>query len=132
MLKFLKSSLATTMIVALVAATSPIAAYAKLIGTDEVVAAQSFGYHDRAQLAATLDRADVAAMLEQHGVTVEQAKARLASMTEAEVNQLAATMDSAPAGADGVIAVLLTVFVILLVTDILGFTKIFPFTRAVR
>ncbi len=131
MLKFLKSSLATTMIVALVATTSPIAAYAKLIGTDEVVAAQSFGYHDRAQLAAALDRADVAAMLEQHGVTVEQAKARLASMTEAEVNQLAATMNSAPAGA-GIIGVLFTVFVILLVTDILGFTKIFPFTRAVR
>ncbi|MBW6495736.1 MAG: PA2779 family protein [Burkholderiaceae bacterium] len=119
------------MIVALVAATSPIAAYAKLIGTDEVVAAQSFGYHDRAQLAAALDRADVAAMLEQHGVTVEQAKARLAAMTEAEVNQLAATMDSAPAGA-GIIGVLFTVFVILLVTDIFGFTKIFPFTRPIR
>ena len=41
MLKFLKSSLASTMIVALVATTSPIAAYAKLIGTDEVVTTQS-------------------------------------------------------------------------------------------
>lgn len=131
MLKFLKSSLATTMIVALVATTSPIAAYAKLIGTDEVLTAQAFGYHDRAQLAASLDRPDVAALLEQHGVTAEQAQARLAAMTDAEVNQLAATIDSAPAGA-GVIGLLVTVFVILLVTDILGFTKVFPFTRPIR
>ena len=132
MLKFLKSSLASSLIVALIATTSPIAAYAKLIGTDEVVTAQTFGHHDRAQLAAILDRADVAAMLEEHGVTVDQAKARLAAMTEDEVQQLAATIDTAPAGSSSIIGVLFTIFVILLVTDILGFTKVFPFTRSIR
>jgi hypothetical protein len=40
-------------------------------------------------------------------------------------------VDQAPAGA-GVVGTLFTVFLILLVTDILGFTKVFPFTRAIR
>lgn len=131
MLKSLKSSVATTMIVAFIAATTPIGAYAKLIGTDEVLAAQSSSILDRAQLAASLDRPDVAALLVQHGVSAEQAKERLAALTDAEVNQLAATIDTAPAGGS-VVGVLVTVFVVLLVTDILGFTKIFPFTRSIR
>ena len=42
-----------------------------------------------------------------------------------------AQIDSAPAGA-GIVGTLFTVFVILLVTDILGLTKVFPFTRPIR
>lgn len=52
-------------------------------------------------------------------------------MSDGEVAQLAQRVDQAPAGA-GVVGVLFTLFVILLVTDILGFTKVFPFTRAIR
>ena len=45
---------------------------------------------------------------------------------------LAARIDQLPAGGDSVLGVLLVVFVILLITDILGFTRIFPFTRSMR
>jgi hypothetical protein len=41
-------------------------------------------------------------------------------------------IDQDPAGAADVVGVLFTVFIILLVTDILGLTKVFPFTRSVR
>jgi len=44
---------------------------------------------------------------------------------------LADKLDSLPAGGD-VIGALVLVFVILLVTDILGYTKVFPFTRSVK
>jgi hypothetical protein len=37
-----------------------------------------------------------------------------------------------PAGGSSVIGVLFAVFIILLITDILGLTKVFPFTRPVR
>jgi hypothetical protein len=40
-------------------------------------------------------------------------------------------IDAAPAGGD-VVGVLFTIFIILLVTDILGLTKVFPFTRSMR
>ena len=53
------------------------------------------------------------------------------AMTDAEVAQLASRVDQAPAGA-GVIGVIFTVFIVLLVTDIMGLTHVFPFTRSVR
>jgi hypothetical protein len=55
----------------------------------------------------------------------------VAALTDEEARQLAGQVDSLPAGGD-VLGVLLTVFLVLLITDILGFTKIFPFTRPVR
>ncbi len=86
---------------------------------------------DRARLHAALSRDDLVAALQARGVSVEQLRARVDALTDAEAAQLVAQIDSAPAGA-GIVGVLFAVFVILLVTDILGFTKVFPFTRSVR
>jgi len=55
----------------------------------------------------------------------------VAAMTDDEVAQMSSRLDTLPAGGDVLGAVVL-VFVILLVTDLLGFTKIFPFTRSLR
>jgi hypothetical protein len=85
----------------------------------------------RERVASFLARDDVRAELQAQGVSADDAIARVKAMSDAEVAQLAQRVDQAPAGA-GVIGVLFTVFVILLVTDILGFTKVFPFTRAIR
>ena len=52
-------------------------------------------------------------------------------MTDAEIAQLNQRIDQMPAGGD-VLSIIFTVFIILLITDILGFTKVFPFTRSVR
>ena len=55
------------------------------------------------------------------------------AMVESQVGsiqRLAGEIDKAPAG--GIIEVILFVFFVLLVTDILGFTKVFPFTRSIR
>jgi hypothetical protein len=82
-----------------------------------------------------LERADVQQQLQAHGVTVEQAKSRVAALSDAEAAQLAAQIDSLPAGGDGVGALItaaLIVFLVLLLTDILGFTKIFPFTKPIK
>ena len=46
--------------------------------------------------------------------------------------QLAARIDQLPAGGEGIIGALLIVFIVLLITDILGFTKVFPFTKPVK
>ena len=54
-------------------------------------------------------------------------------MTDDEVATVAHTLDTAPAGASAdVLGVIVTIFVVLLITDILGFTKMFPFTRSIR
>jgi hypothetical protein len=90
---------------------------------------------DRSQLLGVLERVEVQNQLQAHGVSIEQAKARIAALTDVEAAQLAAQIDSLPAGGDGVgalIGAVLIVFLVLLLTDILGFTKVFPFTKPIK
>jgi hypothetical protein len=56
---------------------------------------------------------------------------RVAALTDEEVHKVAGKLDQIPAGGD-ILGVLLTVFIILLITDILGLTKVFPFTHPIR
>ena len=108
------------------------AAPTALIGTEQAAAAmQPARSEAHARLQATLDRADLAAMLEARGVSAAELRARVDALTDDEALQMQQQIDTAPAGGD-VVGVLFTVFVILLVTDILGLTKVFPFTRSVR
>ena len=112
------------------AAPAPAVAPASLIGTEQLASAMAQS-DSRSALMATLDRADLAAALQARGVSVDALRDRVASLTDAEAAQLMAQIDRAPAGAD-ILGVIFTVFIVLLVTDILGLTKVFPFTRSVR
>jgi hypothetical protein len=105
-------------------------AYAKLITTDQIAVTESVS-SARAKLAAEIVRPDVVSRLEAMGISESDAQQRVAALSDSEAQSLAIGMDKMPAGGE-VIGVLFGVFVILLVTDILGFTKIFPFTRSVR
>ena len=87
---------------------------------------------DRAQIYSVLDREEVRNQLQAHGVEPADVKARVAAMSDEEAAALAGQIQSLPAGGADVLGVLLTVFIVLLITDILGFTKIFPFTRSIR
>lgn len=109
-------------------------AQATLVSTEQVAATQGItdASQQRAHVLATLERADVAAALKERGVDMDQARARVAALTDDEVAHVARTLDTAPAGASDVLGVIVFVFVLLLITDILGFTKVFPFTRSVR
>jgi hypothetical protein len=86
----------------------------------------------RGEINRLLERADVQSRLEAHGVRAADVKARIAAMTDDEVAQVAARIDSLPAGGEGIIGALLIVFIVLLITDILGFTKVFPFTKPIK
>jgi|SRR2546428_10845861 len=87
---------------------------------------------DRAQIVSFLDREDVRLQLQARGVSPVDIRARVAAMTDEEARALASQIDSLPAGGADILGVLLIVFLVLLLTDILGFTKIFPFTRSIR
>jgi hypothetical protein len=109
-------------------------AHAAFIGTEQLAAvttqaAELSGQHQR--LHAALDRADLVAALQARGVSVQELRARVNALTDAEAAQLMVQIDAAPAGGD-VLGLIFTVFIVLLVTDILGFTKVFPFTHAAR
>ena len=87
---------------------------------------------DQGRMVEFLDRAEVQAQLQAYGVSAAEVKARVAALTDDEAAQLAAQIDALPAGGVNIISALLIVFLVLLLTDILGFTKIFPFTRSVK
>lgn len=106
------------------------AAPTALISTEQAAGAQRSEAH--VKLHAALDRADLAAMLQARGVSADEMRARVDALTDAEARQLQQQIDAAPAGSGDIVGLLFTVFIILLVTDILGLTKVFPFTRAVR
>lgn len=110
------------------------AAPTALISTEQAAAVAQAATRSEAhtRLHAALDRADLAAMLQARGVTVDEMRARVDALTDAEAQQMLTQIDQAPAGSSDVVGVLFTVFIILLVTDILGLTKVFPFTRSVR
>jgi hypothetical protein len=104
--------------------------HAGLVGTDKVaVSAQS--QPERERIRTFLDREDVRNELQTQGVDVNTAKARVDALTDEEVQKVAGRLDKMPAGGE-IIGILFTIFVILLVTDILGFTKVFPFTRSIK
>lgn len=82
----------------------------------------------RDQLLQTLDREDVQDALRAQGVDLKLAKQRVASMTNEEVQLLNQKMEELPAGGSIVGAAVL-VFLVLLFTDIMGYTDIFPFVK---
>jgi hypothetical protein len=114
--------LATSLPVAAQPAASP-----SIVTTEEAIAGS---VHQR--VGELLARAEVREALAARGVAPAQVEARVAALTDAEARQLAEELDRLPAGASSVIGVLFAVFIILLITDILGLTKVFPFTRPVK
>jgi len=132
MKKTLQRLLAVVLSVSLMNVSLVQTASAAMVSTEQVagLAAEGETGSGRARLSAVLSRADVQAAMEREGVSPAQAMERVASLTDEEAGKLAAHIDSAPAG--GIIGAILTIFVVLLITDILGFTKVFPFTRSIR
>ncbi|HEX6927892.1 MAG TPA: PA2779 family protein [Gammaproteobacteria bacterium] len=76
-----------------------------------------------------LQREDVRERMLAMGVDPAHVEARLAALTDVEVEQLAQHMEEMPAGA-GVLDVLLIVFLVFVVLDIVGVTDVFPFINA--
>ena len=121
--------------IATAALSLPSPAAARVVGTEEVVRAGAGAAGvpvDRDALRGMLERDDVRRRLESLGVDPRAARERVDALTDAEIERIAGSVERLPAGGASVVGVLFAVFVILLVTDILGLTKVFPFTRSVR
>lgn len=105
-------------------------AHAALIGAEALIAAQS--RHDAEQkIRIALARDDVGSGLQKLGVSANEIQDRVRALSDDEVLALSDRLEHAPAGGD-VFGTIGVIFVILVITDLLGFTKIFPFTRAQR
>lgn len=108
-------------------------AQAALVGTQDALAVDADkSVAQRDAVRGFLQRNDVKAQLETLGIKAEDAQARVDTLTDSEVASIAGKLDQLPAGGNSVLGAIVFIFVLLLITDILGLTKIFPFTRSVR
>jgi hypothetical protein len=107
---------------------------AGLISTEQVAQAQMQrdADADRALVLQTLQRGEVQSQLQAMGVDPQAATDRVAAMSDQEVSRLAGKIENLPAGGVNWLGVLLIVVLVLVVTDILGYTDIFPFIDAQR
>ena len=79
-----------------------------------------------------LGREDVQAIMTAQGISPAEAKARVDSLSDAEIMQIADKMDQLPAGGSAfgvIVTAAVVIFVVLLITDILGFTDVFTFVK---
>jgi len=109
-------------------------AHAAMIETQTVIDSAR-AEQAKAQINTFLAREDVKSSLQSMGISPDEAAARAQNLSDSEAIAFADQMDKAPAGGDGlglVVGAALFVFIVLLITDILGFTKVFKFTKAVR
>jgi len=84
------------------------------------------------QLQQFLARDEIRAELVKLGVDPAQAQARVETLSDQEATLAAERLQQLPAGGDGIVGAILFVFLILLLTDLLGLTDVYPFVKKHR
>jgi len=98
------------------------AAQAGIVSTGAIVAAERDA--NLASIRGQMQREDVQAQMQKMGVDASSVDARLATLSDSELRDLADQMQKAPAGGD-VLVLLGAVFVVLLVLELVGVIDIF-------
>lgn len=130
-MKTLRRLLTPLLILSLVLGSVSVAAApvptSELVSTQVALSAERADA-DRERINEILSRVEVQEQLVAQGVDLAEVEARVAALSDEEARLMAEQLEQLPAGAS-VVGALLLVFLVLLVTDILGLTNVFPFTR---
>jgi hypothetical protein len=105
-------------------------AWAAMIGTEAITDVDR-NQSSRDYLKSLLAREDIKAVLIFQGIDPQEALARIDGLSDAEVNDIVNKLDQLPAGGflGELLIVVALVFIILLFTDMAGYTDIFPFVK---
>lgn len=106
-------------------------AIAAMIGTETVIDADG-AQSAREYLNGILAREDVRNALISRGIDPQEAKNRIDGLTDEEAQYVADQLERLPAGGDfftTLLIIVFVIFVVLLITDIAGYTDIFPFVK---
>lgn len=127
MARYIKRAIGGVVLISLVMMSLQMPAYADMVGTAAVIDQQQAEI-DRGKLLTALSRDDVKAQLVAMGVDPQAARERVASLSDEELQSLNGHMQELPAGGD-ILGVAVLIFLVLLITDILGYTHVFPFVK---
>ena len=105
-------------------------ALAAMIGTESIINVDR-NQSPRDYLNDLIAREDIQAALVSQGIDPQEAQARIDGLSDAEVNDIVNKLDQLPAGGflGTLLIVVALVFIVLLFTDIAGYTDIFPFVK---
>jgi hypothetical protein len=106
-------------------------AQAAIISNGEVVH-QSQRAHDKEILMQIIRQVDVQQQLLRMGVSATEIESRVNQMTQQEIAQLNQQINELPAGSSGIVGALLLIFIVFVITDVIGATDIFPFIHPVK
>jgi hypothetical protein len=79
-----------------------------------------------------LEHEDAQRQLLALGVSPEQVRERVGSLSDSELARINQGIDTLNAGGDSVLGVLLIIFIVFVITDVIGATNIFPFIHPVK
>ena len=103
---------------------------AAMMSTQQIMQTQQTEM-ERDNIAQLLNREDVQQQLKAMGVSPQHVQNRVNLMTNSEVAELNQHLSDLPAGGN-VVGVVLVVFLVFVITDVLGATNIFPFIKPIR
>lgn len=106
-------------------------AQAAMVTTDQVIERPDQA-GERERVEGLFLREDVREQLVLLGIDPDEAASRVASLSDEEIQEIAGRLDELPAGEGGVgvvVGAILIVFLVLLITDLLGVTDVFPFVK---
>ena len=119
-----KRLVAVSMVLQLLGVGVPQIAHAALVSTQQVLDSQ-----ERTERLERIDkvlvRDEVRKQFVLLGVDPDEARQRVAALTDAELVQLEAGIANKPAGGDSILAVLGIILVVLLVLELVGVTNVF-------
>ena len=102
---------------------------AGLVSTQNLIVGGDGGY-SKDQLQTALASTELRQQLVDLKVDPQQLGDRIASLTPAEILQLNAELQQQPAG--GIVGVLLTIFIVFVITDMLCATDLFSFVKCIN
>ncbi len=102
-------------------------ATAGLVDSNQVIYKQEYQFN-KAQVLSYVDSKQVQDKLTELGIKPEDAKKRIANMTNEELVSLNQQINEAPA-ASGIVGTIITVMVVVAVLDVMGITDVYPFIR---
>jgi len=106
-------------------------AQAAMIGNEQILN-QGLSVQTRDSLRQLLEQDTARQQLQAWGVNTDQVNTRINSLTDAELARINQQVGELNAGGNSILGILLIIFIIFVITDVIGATDIFPFIHPVR
>lgn len=106
-------------------------AQAAMVGTEQIVSPTQ-SRPAESKLRRFLDQEAARQQLQAWGVSPAWVDARVNNLSDAELARINQQIDNVHAGGTSILGVLLIIFLVFVITDVIGATDIFPFIHPVR